>query len=250
MAVIRRFPENLDGNTDPWILFTTQSAQYKRRNRSVGDIDLDSKDGNSVALYFPTSHTINDNINYESFEEGFTGFLVNRMLSGGARVEDVTNIDFGESAAAVGRTSLRNLSSVRPGGSVVTRNQGRVTNPREFMMFKSPGIRTFSFSFTFIPQSKSEADSVPEIIKFFRSAAYPEETPLEYIFPDTFNITYQQANEGIIKIPELACTSVSVVYNPNSISFFKNNGMPVETTLELSFTELRPVNRTLVEEGY
>jgi hypothetical protein len=247
MAQIR-FPEDLNGFSDPWIVFSTQRPRYDRSNRSTGEIRTEG--GSQVALYFPTNHTISDSINYESQEEGMTGRAINRLQQQGADISDITKESVQAVAEGIGRGVTRGAAAALPGGSVIARNQGRVTNPKEFMMFKSPGIREFSFEFTFIPQSEQEAESVTDILRFFRSAAYPEEAALEYKFPDTFNISYRQALGGIIKIPEVACTAISVVYNPNSISFFRNNGMPVETNLSLSFTELRPISKQLVEQGF
>lgn len=259
-----RFPEDLDGSSDPWINFSTQRPQYTRRTGSTRQIRIDDGPGSntpgppgtrapaaasSVSLYFPTGHTINDSLGYDSQEEGIAGALISQFLSSGSGPQDITTNDIDEIATGVGVRSL----SAFPGGAVFSRNRGRVANPREFMMFKSPSIREFSFAFTFIPQSEKEAGSLPGIIKFFRQAAYPRESPTrtEYIFPDTFKIAYQNAGGGgIIRIPEVACTSINVTYNPNSISFFRNNGMPVQTTLELSFTELKPIARRLVNEGF
>jgi hypothetical protein len=241
-----RFPENLNGYNDSWILFTTQRPTYQRKNQSIGATSI-LEGGEIVALYFPTGHTISDNLNYESYEPGIAGLIYNRVF--GNETSDTEELSNTDIAAGATSSALRGIGSAISGGTAA-RNQQKVTNPREFMMFRSPGIREFSFSFTFIPQSQAEASSVPEIIHFFRKAAYPEETSgIEYKFPDAFNIQYK-ASSDIIKIPEVVCTAVTVTYNPNSISFFRNNGMPVETTLELSFMELRPISRGLVEEGY
>jgi len=54
----------------------------------------------------------------------------------------------------------------------------------------------------------------------------------------------------MIRIPEVALTSVNVAYNPNSISYFRYDNMPVEITMELSFQELRPIDRSMVEQGF
>ena len=238
-----RFPEDLDGNTDPWILFSTQRPQYDRRNRPVSEIEKTGT-GDSVGLYFPVGHSISDSLNYGSFEEGLAGMAIDRFSRQGRNTQDITGDDVRE----VARSTLRDLT---PGqvGDVLRRREGKVTNPREFMMFNAPNIRDFSFSFRFVPHSEKEARDVPEIIKFFRLAAYPRESTTQYIFPDTFKVNYKQGGTGIIKLPELACTSVNVTYNPNSISYFRDNGIPVEITLELSFTELRPISRTQVEQG-
>ena len=245
-----RFPEDLNGTSDPWILFETHRAQYDRRNRSTAQVDL-PKTNDSVGLYFPTGHTISDSFNYESFEEGFTGrglqAILDRFPGEGRNTEETSSADVGDVAGGTGRSIISALGGGL--GGVSQRSFQRVTNPREFMLFNSPNIRDFSFSFRFVPHSFKEALDVPAIIQFFRLAAYPNEDGLEYEFPDVFNISYKQGGSGVIKLPELACTSINVTYNPNSISYFVDNGIPVEITLELSFTELRPISRRQVARG-
>jgi len=245
-----RFPEDLDGNTDPWILFETHRAQYDRRNRSTAEVNQ-TKTGGSVGLYFPVGHTISDSFNYESFEEGLAGrglqAILDRFPGGGRNTDETSSADIGDVAGGTGRSIVSALGGGI--GGVSQRAFQRVTNPREFMLFNSPNIRDFSFSFRFVPHSFKEALDVPVIIQFFRLAAYPNEDGLEYEFPDVFNISYKQGGSGVIKLPELACTSINVTYNPNSISYFIDNGIPVEITLELSFTELRPISRRQVARG-
>ena len=240
-----RYPENLDGTFAPWILFNTQRPQYNRRINSAKV----SSTGDSVGLYFPTGHTVADELNYDTGELGFLGGVIDKFTGGGPTNDSVQNLV--ESARAAGGVAGRAAAFAAGGADVYNRANRRVANPQEFMLFKSPGMRSFSFSFTFVPQSQSEADTVPRIIQFFRKAAYPVELDtLEYQFPDTFSVSFQQSPDDIIRMPELACTGVSVTYNPNSMSYFSNGNQPVETTMELSFTELRPISRSLVEEGF
>ena len=241
-----RYPETLDGTFSPWILFATQRPQYNRRVNATKV----SQSGDSVGLYFPTAHTVADELNYDTGELGLFGGSINKFISGGITEESVRGL-VEQAKDSLGGASQRGLASAVGAGDVFNRANRRVVNPQEFMLFKSPGMRSFSFSFTFLPQSQSEADIVPRIIQFFRVAAYPVELDsLEYQFPDTFAISFQQSPDDIIRMPELACTGVSVTYNPNSMSYFTNGNQPVETTMELSFTELRPISRSLVEQGF
>jgi len=241
-----RYPENLDGTSSPWILFNTQKPQYNRR---VNEAKVSST-GDSVGLYFPTAHTVADELNYDTGDLGFVGGVIDKFSAGGATNDSVQKLV--ESARAAGGVGLRAGATVLGAGQTYLRASQRVPNPQEFMLFKSPGMRSFSFSFTFLPQSQSEADTVPSIIQFFRVAAYPVELDsLEYQFPDTFSVSYSEGtSDNVIRMPELACTGVSVTYNPNSMSYFTNGNQPVETTMELSFTELRPISRSLVEQGF
>ena len=240
-----RFPETLDGATSPWILFSAQRPTYNRRVNAANITET----GDSVGLYFPTGHTVADELNYDTGELGFIGGLIDKFASGGVTNNSVQKLV--EGARAAGGVAGRTAAVAAGGADVYNRANRKVANPQEFMLFKSPGMRSFSFSFTFIPQSEKEADSVPQIIQFFRKSAYPRElNTLEYEFPDTFTVSFQQSPNDIIRMPELACTGVSVTYNPNSMSYFTRGNQPVETTLELSFTELRPISRSLVEDGF
>jgi len=241
-----RYPENLDGSDAPWILFNTQKPQYNRR---INDAKVSST-GDSVGLYFPTAHTVADELNYDTGSLGLIGGLIDNFASGGVTNDTVKKLV--TSARAVGGTGVRLGAAAVGAADVYNRANQRVPNPQEFMLFKSPGMRSFSFSFTFLPQSQSEADTIPRIIQFFRTAAYPVELDsLEYQFPDTFSVSYSEGtSDNVIRMPELACTGVSVTYNPNSMSYFTNGNQPVETTMELSFTELRPISRSLVEQGF
>jgi hypothetical protein len=119
------------------------------------------------------------------------------------------------------------------------------------MLFRAPTIRQFGYNFTFIPKSETEATSVPKIIRFFREAAYPSmhSGGIDYVFPDAFIVKYI-GTESMIKIPEVVCVAVNVTYNPNSVSFYRLDNMPVEITMQLSFQELKPIDQSLVAQGY
>ena len=239
-----RFPETLDGSTDPWVLFTTQTASY---NRTTNEAQT-TPSGESVALYFPTGHSVSDELNYDTEELGIVGSKINRFMEGG---QDLNMDNVRRTASQIGASSRRLAAQSAGYGGAYDRYTKKVTNPQSFMLFNSPGMRSFSFSFTFIPQTETEAEAVPQIIRFFRKAAYPQELDtIEYKFPETFVISFQQSSDDIIRMPEVACNSINVTYNPNSMSYFRSGNRPVETTLELGFTELRPISKGLVEEGY
>jgi len=252
-----RFPEPLDATFAPWILFASKRPTFNRRANDIKE----SATGESVGLYFPTGVSVSDELNYDTESLGaLTGTAVNAMEGNKSGAAGVTK----DNVLGLAESTLKRIGAGAVGaGAALSRGRQKVTNPQEFMLFNSPGMRSFSFSFSFLPQSQKEADTIPLIIKFFRRAAYPVElNTLEYEFPDTFAISYSQSSDDIIRMPEVACTSVGVTYNPNSMSFFNRAGQPVgdfagtrsnqpvETTLELSFTELRPISRSLVEEGF
>lgn len=124
-------------------------------------------------------------------------------------------------------------------------------NPREFMLFKAPGMRQFQLSFRFIPDSETEAAVVEQIIKWFRKGMYPEvsEYGFAYKFPNAFQIQFRNTR-GIPRMPEMFLETASTTYNPNSMSYYEVNNRPVEVTLSLTFKELQPLNKDMIEEGF
>jgi hypothetical protein len=263
-----RFPSNVQQDNRPYVLFSTHKAQYNTFGSKTDMVPT----SNSVALYLPANYSVNDILRYETESTGAIGFTFERMTSdGGLTADDLLSI--GEAVAvdqatkiagglAVGLGSLSGPLGALSGGVVSTGVVGNVKsemlksyqktlNPREFMLFKAPGIRQFSFNFTFIPSNDEELRSVPEIIKFFRSASYPSlhAGGIQYNFPEAFNIGFGNSDK-LIKIPEVVCIGTSVTYNPNSMSYYKQDNLPVEITLQLSFQELQPISKEIVEAGY
>jgi len=268
-----RFPSNADNDNKPFMLFTTHRAQYNNVGSKIDAV----KTGNSVALYFPMNFSIADSLQYQAQETGLIGAATDAIRTGRAAdigIEDVSEISkagitnkqsaqvlaglAGGAIGAIGGKSFGALLTGGAAGSVVgnvaaefSKTEQVALNPREFMLFKSPGIRTFSFSFSFIPSNRKEADDIPEIIKFFRRASYPELHTVNavYNFPEAFNINIGNSSR-VIKIPEVFCTNVNVTYNPTSMSYFEIDNMPTEITMGLTFQELQPIHKEFVEEGY
>jgi hypothetical protein len=247
MALLR-YPENIEDSTVPFVTFTTQSPRYDavtdRQNDALGD--------DAVVMYIPIGVSVADSLQYSSFEEGLIGGAIARFAEGneGAMVDSLQAIaGTGRDLAEGGLRRSASLAgeNVR---AIVDRNAGRVVNPREFMLFKAPSLRSFSFSFRFVPESETEARSIPEIIRFFRSAAYPGiATRLDYTVPQAFSINFRNTS-SMIRIPQVACTSISTSYNPTSISYLREDKMPSEITMELGFQELTALTRENIEEGF
>lgn len=263
------FPSDLNG-VDPYIAFIPHQAQYNNRGASV----LNQIGEKSVALYVPPGVTISDSIQYDTKQEGLLGTAIDRFQQGTLTdigKEEITSLAteraqdlataaggalgsiFGGGGALIG--AVAGGSAVDNAQAIAQRSRGRVLNPREFMLFKSPDMRSFSFQFRMIPKRPSESSTITEIIKFFRTASYPALTEggIDYAFPQAFTVRFGNL-PSYIKMPEVVCTGVEVSYNPTSPSYFESEDLqqnePVETTLSLSFQELKPITRGLVEQGY
>jgi len=263
-----RYPQDLAVDNSPFMTFSTQRPVYD----NLGSALRSNPTGQSVTLYVPSGYAVSDSINYESAEGGLAGYLIDRFSDGSITdigVEDVASIakqnvagvaaTIAGGAAAVGGSLAAGavtgvLTSSAVGGEIqnrVSRAEGKVQNPRQYMMFKAPEMRSFSFAFSMIPQSESEAEDVIRIVKFFRKAAYPQlsATTYAYLFPDLFKISFGN-NDSMIKMPEVACTGVETTYNPNTQSYFVRGNIPVQVDISLSFQEMKAITRADIDEGF
>jgi hypothetical protein len=272
-TIIARYPSNIETTDDPFVLFTKHKASYNERGNS-SRVELTPM--GHVSLYMPMGFAINDQAVFETAATGILGAGANALLNGVNPVTSGTQAD----VAAIGM-SLSNQIGSAVGGGVGSLVPGRVgglvgaitgavglgnvaqataqefnkqaqlsVNPREFMLYKSPGMRNFSFRFRFIPDSEAESRSAEQIVAWFRRGMYPTIAGrYSFNFPDAFEIQVKNM-EGLPKLPEVFLESASVTYNPNSMSYFKQGNRPVEINLSLEFKELQPITRESINEGF
>jgi hypothetical protein len=249
------------------------SALARVKKSSVVDVrvpKLAEKPLGSVTLYMPAGVSVNDNLSYDNADTGLGGMALNAAGSSANPGEFIDKVK--ENAKPLAQTAviagLSRLSQEKGLGGAAQQaqiNAGVVANPHTQMLFKTPALRQFTYSFKMIPRSQAEAREIIKIVQFFRIAAYPElgggggdtsgEGTLEmatFKFPDIFEITYLNRgveNENMIAVMNSYLTSVTVTYNTNSPTFHKD-GMPAEVDLQLTFQESKALNRALIKKGY
>ena len=271
-GIIARYPNSVETTDDPFVLFTKHRARYNTRGGS-SRVDLSSTD--HVSLYMPMGFAINDQAVFETAATGAIGGAAAALISGtnpaNVTQADVTAIAM-NSAEQLGTAAGGAAGSLVPGriGGIVGGILGAVgagtvaqaaaqeynkqaqvsVNPREFMLYKSPGMRNFSFRFRFIPDSEGESRVAEEIVKWFRRGMYPTAAgQYSFNFPDAFQIEVKNM-QGLPKLPEVFLESCNVTYNPNSMSYFKQGNRPVEINMAIEFKELQPITRESVNEGF
>lgn len=126
-----------------------------------------------------------------------------------------------------------------------------VINPGQFQNYSGSELRSFSFDFTFIPESESERDQVINIIKFFKRCSSPstpkwsiatEEDSLSsrmvMLAPMTWEVfVCNKTVNDLLSFHKCVCTKVSVKYGDSEkVAMFKD-GMIKQITLGLSFSE-------------
>ena len=138
----------------------------------------------------------------------------------------------------------------------ITRQTGAAINPNLELLFGGPQLRTFSFNFTFAPNSSREAKEVREIQRWFRQGMLPSRkranqssgSALFLASPNVFRIAYKNKNrriKGLNIIKICALTSCQIDFTPDGTyqSYDDVDGvsMPVRSTMGITFTELTPV---------
>lgn len=146
-------------------------------------------------------------------------------------------------------------------GSTLTRgvlaNAGVVFNPQEQLLFEGIDFRTFDMSFTLTPRTQTEAQKIVDIIKKFRYHAAPQinSGTAGFFFtpPSVFELTFMSngtENTNMPKLKRCVLESVDVNYAPNGWAAHANDGMPVQTSLQMRFKEILLVDKNEIDKGF
>jgi hypothetical protein len=251
---ILRYPLSIGQSKAPAILFNIHKATYKNDG---GGVNVNSN--SHIALYMTQGLNMKDSIDYEDRASGAAGSLmdskfemsVDGIMKG---VQGLAGSDVGKGllvgaitkSLGIGAGALSYVATGALDEKSKTHQQVLRQNP--FVTFKGVGLREWSFTWSFIPESADESRAAKAIIHKFRMAMYPVKNDLTLSFPMVFNIEY--INAVFPKMPEVALTSCSVDYNKDSNSFFMQNNEPVRMDMSLTFKELMPIYNEHIAQGY
>jgi hypothetical protein len=251
---ILRYPLSIGQSNAPAILFNIHKPTYKNDG---GGVNVSSNA--HIALYMTQGLNMKDSMQYEDRASGVAGSMTDSKFemsvdgvmkgteaflesqAGKALVVGGLVNDAGAAGGALGLVATGFLDEAAKSSNAVL-----AQNP--FITFKGVGLREWSFTWSFIPESVDESKAAKAIIHKFRMAMYPEKHAFTLGFPDVFNIEY--INAEFPKMPEVALTSCSVDYNKDSNSFFMQNNEPVRIDLSLTFKELMPIYQKHIKQGY
>ena len=221
----------------------------------------------SVALYMPTDIQINDSIAYNENTRKTFGILqglaqddVNLESATGAALA-LGTVGVGAGLGYLGKFKMFGGNQVSALGGLIgaagvgvvmdeyQRSTGKASNPHDYMAYQSTQLRTFTYTYTFLPDSKEESVDVAEIIKQFRHAAHAERIDAVALTVPEHVIVSHHGAGNMIQLPPLVIESVNVSYNPNNSSFFVEGGHPVEVGLSVTLKEIVPLYKHDVEGG-
>jgi len=217
----------------------------------------------TITLPMPSGGISDRNsVNWQSGElnpamEGVAATL-NSFLLGGPKTGAATAKDeFGAFLGGESNTKLlkaliasQTIKSAL-GQNVLSRQYGVVINPNLELLFDSPSLRDFSFTFKMTPRSKSEAIRVRTIIRYFKQAMSVKrsESVLLLKAPHTFRISYLTSTQNhpyLNRFKECALTNCSVNYTPDGQYMSYDASDPdgrsmTAYELSLNFQELEPI---------
>ena len=153
--------------------------------------------------------------------------------------------------------------------TILARGQGVVPNNNLSLLFNSPTLREFSFTWKLTPRSREEATRVNNIIRFFKQGMAPKKgintaTGAASYFlgtPNVFDLKFKTTTKGgnffyegddinhsVVRIKTCACTGCAVNYTPDGMWNAYERGQPVSVTMSLRFAELEPIFDTDYDE--
>jgi hypothetical protein len=215
-------------------------------SKAVLDTDTMYRIASCICLHINESPAFHYGIKYA---EGEIGALLG-ALSGADSITDAMTSRDGVQAGAAALISKYGNKNFRAAYQKAT---GQTLNPFREILFEAVDFRTFKFRYTFMPKSQSETDSVQNIIKTFKTHMHPElsSNSFFYISPSEFSIAFYSngsENPYISRIATCALTDLTVEYGGQKFATF-DNGAPVEINMELTFRELSPMTRDLVNDS-
>ena len=138
--------------------------------------------------------------------------------------------------------------------NLLARTEGKVINPNLELLFKEPSLRPFNFSFRLSPRSAAEAETVVQIIRFFKKNMSPQKgdggsggagANLFLKAPNTFQVHYLLAggeeHKYIGMMKECAMTGFQVDYTPENNYATLKDGYMASYVITMTLKELEPV---------
>ena len=139
---------------------------------------------------------------------------------------------------------------------LIPRTTGAILNPNIELLLKAPNLRSFNFNFKMSARSRTEAEQIRKIIRFFKQGMSVKRSTssLFILTPNLFNIQYLAAGEGnllrdhpsIGKIKNCALTAINTQYTPDGtyMTFDDEARTMTSYNIQMQFKELEPLTET------
>ncbi len=232
-------------------------TQTTRRTRRITE---------SILLYMPGTVNFVQANAYEDFS--FTELL--KKVGVGAAQGVVQALGSSPSAGAAQGLASGATSVLSGAAGMASKLNNAPINPRIEVIYTSPMVRQFDFTFDLAPSNERESVLIDNIIRTLRFHAAPElsnrlagtvvgETlggllsPFFLTPPAEFDITFfhkGKENTVLPRINTCVLQNIDLDYAPNSVYTTFSNGHPVHIRMRLSFKEIEVIDKKRVLQGF
>ena len=205
--------------------------------KNMADETIGIPDGfnldSSVTLPYPISLSDNQNHNWEN-TEGLISQVTDNVLSAS-----------GESLSGKGGFVKKVLGDGKKMYGALMNSLGvrkAVIDPGYFQNYNGSTPRSFTMAYTLVPQSQKEAQTIKDIILWFKQYSSPtfiSNSPLMGA-PFVFNISFagNQYISDMFKMDKCVLTGISVDYASDGSFMLYKDGFPKQIGLALNFAEV------------
>ena len=222
----------------------------------------------AIQMYMPPQVQVNYIANYTDTEIGITtqaAVDIFDTVVGDASVREkgsavIDRVKTGSEDFLLS-TALKGADTFFPGAKAAYEiGKGQIISDRLELAFQGIAKRKFQYIFKMMPRSEREAQEIKQILQLFKVNMLPEfvggdRSGRRMIVPNTFNIHYMylgSQNQYLDPISECVLTNMSVSYGGDRFRTFdpdsSGNAPPVETQMQLEFSELELITRERVLE--
>jgi len=247
MAIFK-FPEDSFGESKeyPFISFRTRSSKAPSSNTN-----------HVITLPVPQGVTFSDGLGYGNLDLGIIGAPIANGNQNGRSVSELaadqtqklqnsTNRSGNEAAFIAGKFASNLGLSTDKFTNLYGASSNIAINPNTVLQFESPEIRTFSFQFRLVAESRAESERIRKMISVIRESIYPDVTDdsILYKYPDVWKFDFGGGAERYLPRSHnrCFCTNFATTYNSNTNAFHED-GAPADVTIQLTLRESKALSR-------
>ena len=149
-------------------------------------------------------------------------------------------------ASALSGTALNQLGANVNPMTMITRSSGQILQSNLELLFSGVTLRSFPFTFDFVPRSKTEADEVKGIIRVLKRAVVPK-NGRQAVFinaPSQFHFEYKSGmntHPFLNKFKVGVLSELSVNYNGSGAYSTYWDGTPTHIQVTCMYKEVSPI---------
>ena len=270
------FPESLriNGNGQDFLkidMMKYEPNEVKLQDLGFGDREMNRKSIGTVVLPIPGGIRDQQQVSWaddkmSAAQIALSDIALSTITEGGEGFVDASGrvIDqAGANISDIKKALSANIAGAAAGANrLLTRQTGAIMNPNMELLFDSPQLRDFTFSFLLSPRSQKEAATIIKIIRFFKQGMSPirSKSRLFLRSPHTFRLAYKHKatqlettgedkdknkpatdHKFLNKFKECAMNGFGVDYTPNGQYSTYEDGSMTAYQVTMNFKEIVPI---------